>query len=127
MLSQGAVMAVIPAKDIERANNFYTNTLGFTPEHSTPEGGTVFQAGDGTRFLVYPTSFAGTGQHTIAAFAVADLRQEVADLRSRGVTFNDYDFGETRTEDGIMTMGDFSSAWFTDPEDNIIAVSQGTM
>jgi catechol 2,3-dioxygenase-like lactoylglutathione lyase family enzyme len=124
MLNLSACMAVIPAKDMDRARNFYENTLGFKVDEATP-GGTVFLAGDNTRFFVYPTEYAGTGQHTIAAFRVSDVVADVADLRSRGVEFNDYDMGDLVTVDGIATLGDLKSAWFTDPEGNVIAISDG--
>ena len=39
--------------------------------------------------------------------------------------FEEYDFGETKTEDGIMTVpGMGSSAWFKDSESNIFELSE---
>ena len=54
-----------------------------------------------------------------------DLRGEVARLKGRGVTFEDYDFGEMKTVDGIMSdpVGGVT-AWFQDPDGNTIALVQ---
>jgi hypothetical protein len=47
------------------------------------------------------------------------------DLRSRGVVFEEYDFGEMgRTENGLMTMGNIKAAWFKDSESNILELSE---
>ncbi len=46
-------------------------------------------------------------------------------LRSRGVVFEEYDFGEMGgTENGLMKMGSTKAAWFKDSEGNIIELSQ---
>jgi hypothetical protein len=49
-----------------------------------------FQAGRGEIF-VYPSQFAGTSGATVLGLEVEDVRAAVADLRSRGVTFEQYD------------------------------------
>ncbi|MEO8570303.1 MAG: hypothetical protein ABI553_01265 [Chloroflexota bacterium] len=46
----------------------------------------------------------------------------MAELRGRGVTFEDYD--APRTEDGIATIGASRAAWFKDPHGNLLAVIQ---
>jgi hypothetical protein len=53
-------------------------------------------------------------------FAVADLRAAVADLRKRGVVFEEYDTPELKTIDGVADWGDRIAAWFKDTEGNII-------
>jgi len=54
---------------------------------------------------------------------VKDLRAEVAELRKRGVVFEDYDFGEARTVDGILDDEDGMTAWFKDSEGNVLALA----
>jgi hypothetical protein len=48
----------------------------------------------------------------------------VADLRSRGIVFEEYDFPGLKTVDGIAETGGVSAAWFKDTEDNTIGVVQ---
>jgi hypothetical protein len=48
----------------------------------------------------------------------------VADLRGKGVTFEDYDLPGLRTVNGIAELGDIRGAWFKDPEGNILSVVQ---
>jgi hypothetical protein len=45
-------------------------------------------------------------------------------LLSKGVVFEDYDFGEDfRTVDGVLVSPDGEkTAWFKDPEGNILAL-----
>jgi hypothetical protein len=43
-----------------------------------------------TLFSLYPTEFAGTAQHTLGAFMVRDVEATVAELRGKGVRFEDY-------------------------------------
>jgi hypothetical protein len=53
---------------------------------------------------------------------VPDVRAAVADLRSRGVVFEEYDFPGLKTVDGVADLGDGSAAWFKDTEGNIVGV-----
>jgi hypothetical protein len=55
---------------------------------------------------------------------VPDVRAAVADLRSRGIVFEEYDFPGLKTVDGIAETGGVSAAWFKDTEDNTIGVVQ---
>jgi catechol 2,3-dioxygenase-like lactoylglutathione lyase family enzyme len=123
MLQEGQVFASIPAADLARATAWYEEKLGLTPTMDMP-GGHMYQCGDGTAFVVYETSFAGTGQHTIAGWRVGDLAKEMAELRNRGVTFEDYDLPGLKTTDGVATMEGFSTAWFKDCEGNTLNISE---
>jgi catechol 2,3-dioxygenase-like lactoylglutathione lyase family enzyme len=54
---------------------------------------------------------------------VPDVRATVEGLRARGVTFEEYDFGDFKTVDGIMETPDgFANAWFKDGDGNIVGV-----
>ena len=124
MLSQRPVHSTIPASDVERAKRFYGETLGFPIVQEQP-GGVMFQAAEGTRFVVYPSPNAGASPNTIMGFAVDDIESEVTDLTNRGVVFERYDFPGLKTDDlGIATSGPTRSAWFKDTEGNILGVVQ---
>ena len=114
----------LPASDMDRAKAWYRDKLGLEPVDDTGDGGVWYETG-GARFLVYPSEFAGTNQATAAGFEVEDFDATMADLRSRGVVFEDYDFGEDfRTVDGVLALPDGGrGAWFKDSEGNILAVT----
>ena len=48
----------------------------------------------------------------------------IADLRRRGVVFEDYDFGEVKTVDGLADFGAAKAAWFKDSEGNTYELSE---
>jgi predicted enzyme related to lactoylglutathione lyase len=119
-----AVAATLPASDMDRALAFYKATLGLEPFQQEPDGSARYQVGD-TMFLLYPSEYAGTNKATAAGFQVEDLDSVVAELRSRGIEFQEFDYGEMKTVDGILAMPDGSrGAWFNDTEGNIIGLVQ---
>jgi len=111
----------IAVSDIDRAREFYEQTLGFTPSTVGP-GGVFYPAGGATRFLVYPSGDAGSNRATYIGFEVKDIEAEVADLKGRGITFEHYE-GFTNA-DGIADTGPIRAAWFRDPDGNIVGVVQ---
>jgi catechol 2,3-dioxygenase-like lactoylglutathione lyase family enzyme len=123
MLEDFEFWATLPAADFERAKRFYRDTLGLTPVKETEQWAT-YRAGSGY-FQLYPTSSAGTAQHTLGGWVVPDLRAAVDELRARGVVFEEYDFPGLKTENAIANLSDVElAAWFKDSEGNILALSQ---
>jgi catechol 2,3-dioxygenase-like lactoylglutathione lyase family enzyme len=123
-LSEFPVYAVLPAADFERAKAWYRDKLGLTPSHE--EGPNAwFRSADGTWFILTSSQYAGTAQNTAAGFTVKGIESVLDDLRSRGVEFLEYDFGEMgKTENGLMTMGPYKAAWFKDSEGNVLELSE---
>ena len=78
-------------------------------------GGIIYRSGD-SDFSLYPTEYAGTAQHTLGAFMVGDVEAAVADLRGKGVSFEEYDLPGLKTVNGIAELGGIKGAWFKDPE-----------
>ena len=118
------VSTMLAAADLARARAWYRDRLGFGDP--TEYGAEVlgYSSGGGW-FEVYRTQFAGTAKNTVGAWNVKDLRAEMAALRERGVRFEDYDFGEVKTVDGVMADPSGGlNAWFTDSEGNILALVQ---
>ena len=48
----------------------------------------------------------------------------MADLRKRGVVFEDYDLPGLKTVNGVVELDTMKGAWFTDTEGNIISLSE---
>jgi predicted enzyme related to lactoylglutathione lyase len=122
MLCEFPTYPTIPASDLSRARHFYEDTLGLDADQVTPAG-VMYRTKDSAIF-VYPSTFAGTNKATAAGFQVKDLRATVAELKSRGVRFEEYDMGEMKTVDSIIDSPDGPAAWFKDTEGNIIGLFQ---
>jgi hypothetical protein len=75
-------------------------------------------------FLLFSSYRAGTAQHQLAAWVVEDLEAEVAELRGRGVVFEEYDYPGLRTVNGVATTPAGKAAWFKDSEGNTLTMTQ---
>jgi catechol 2,3-dioxygenase-like lactoylglutathione lyase family enzyme len=130
MLKDGTVATRLPAQDLARAKAFYADALGLHPTEERP-GGLRYRCAAG-EFVLFASAGAPSGDHTQMAFEVDDLDATVADLRSRGVTFEEYDTPGFTTTGGIADIeGNYPSkgnaergAWFRDSEGNLIGVGQ---
>jgi catechol 2,3-dioxygenase-like lactoylglutathione lyase family enzyme len=108
---------------MERARKFYEETLGLEVMRDDPMG-PMYKCGEGTALMVYESAGAGTSEATYAAFKVDDLDAEMEDLRGKGVEFEDYDMPGLKTVDGIAEDGGMRTAWFKDPDGNILAIGE---
>jgi catechol 2,3-dioxygenase-like lactoylglutathione lyase family enzyme len=125
MLSDASIYPTIPATDLERARRCYAETLGLTPSEENP-GGLFYDGAGGTRFLLYPSGGSASGAHTQIGFDVADLDAEMADLRARGATFEEYDVPGLKTVDGVADMDGVRGAWLKDSEGNLLGIAEIT-
>ena len=123
MLQEFPMYAYIPAKDVARARQFYEGKLGFRATQEVA-GGVVYEFKDKTACFLYPTSNAGTSKASQAFWQVDDIEREVAELKGRGVTFEDYDMPGEKSASGVITAGGARAAWFKDTEGNILAIIQ---
>ena len=123
MLQDSPMYAYIPAKDVARARKFYEQKLGFKPKHEAANG-VVYEFGEHTSCFLYQTPNAGTSKASQAFWQVHDVEREVAELRARGVEFEDYDMPGQKSANGVVTAGGAKAAWFKDSEGNIMAVIQ---
>jgi catechol 2,3-dioxygenase-like lactoylglutathione lyase family enzyme len=102
MLQSSSVAARLPAQDLERARAFYADQLGLEPIEERP-GGLLYRCGHG-EFALFESNGAPSGAHTQMAWEVADLDAAVAQLKSRGVVFEEYDLPGLTTVDGIAEV-----------------------
>jgi predicted enzyme related to lactoylglutathione lyase len=125
-LTDARLVANIPARDIGRAMQWYEEKLGLKRMMDLGVAGQLYQTG-GVFWLMYETSAAGTGKHTVASWVVPSIEDAVRDLRAKGVEFEEYDMGEQgpTTQDGVARGPDGgASAWFKDSEDNVLAITE---
>ena len=125
MLKDLEIVAVLPAKDIVRARNYYLDVLGLEPADTMDEENLLYRCGKGTAFLLYQTDNAGTAKNTQMGWVTGDIGAEMQDLRSRGVVFEEYDFPGLKTDNGIASTPAGKVAWFLDSEGNILNISEG--
>jgi catechol 2,3-dioxygenase-like lactoylglutathione lyase family enzyme len=118
MLKKGHLHTALPVQDLDRARAFYSEQLGLEPAQDNP-GGLLYRVDDGGEFLLYQSPHR-PGGHTQLHVNVADVLAAVGELKTRGVTFEDYDY----TVDGVATTGPHRSAWFKDSEGNLIGLMQ---
>ena len=122
MLTTAPIRAYIPVSNLQRARRFYEKTVGLEPGEEYG-GGVIYRCG-GVEVFMYPTPNAGTSKASQAFWQVNDIEAEVAELRARGVVFEEYDMPGIKMRNSIATGGGAKTAWFKDSEGNIMAVSQ---
>jgi len=122
MLGSKNAGATLAVSDLERAREFYENTLGLEPLQEDP-GSVVYKSGNSV-LLVYPSEYAGTNQATAATWAVGDdFDATVEGLRAKGVTFEHYDdLPDTTREGDVHVMGGLKGVWLKDPDGNILSL-----
>lgn len=123
MLQNYPVHPTIPASDLERARQFYAEKLGLNPESEDP-GGLFYRCGEGTRFLLFTSQGQASGTHTQMGWVVDNIESEVAELKRRGVVFEEYDTPYLKTVNSVAVVGPSKAAWFKDSEGNLHGVIQ---
>jgi catechol 2,3-dioxygenase-like lactoylglutathione lyase family enzyme len=130
VLTNSHIAARLPAQDLDRARAFYRDKLALEPVEERP-GGLLYKGASGS-FALFASNGAPSGEHTQLAFTVDDIEAVVADLRARGVVFEEVDVPGLRTVDGIAEVaGNYPSvgigeraAWFRDSEGNLLGIGQ---
>jgi predicted enzyme related to lactoylglutathione lyase len=129
MLSNSPVSPILPCVDIDGAKRFYGEILGLEevpmPNSEMAQGAAVYVCGQGTMLYIYTSETPTKADHTAVVWMVDDLDTEVTKLAEKGVTFEQYDMPGIKTDDrGIAVHDEIKSAWFKDPEGNILSINQ---
>lgn len=119
------ISAVLTSTDLVRSQEFYEQQVGLTLSPETIPNHLLFESPDGSTLLVYGRPGDNKADHTQVRLWSHDIDSDVRDLASRGVVFEDYDFPQLTTVGHIATTaGVGRSAWFKDPDGNILALYQ---
>src|SRR3569833_793127 len=89
MLKHARIEARIPTQDLARARRWYAEKLGLDPVEERP-GGLRYEGAAGV-FCLFASAGASDGSFTQMGFYVDDIEAAVADLRARGVMFEEYE------------------------------------
>jgi catechol 2,3-dioxygenase-like lactoylglutathione lyase family enzyme len=131
MLKDGRVATRLPAQDLERARRFYADKLGLEPSEERP-GGLLYRCETG-EFALFGSAGTSPATFTQMAWDVDDIEAVVAELKGRGVVFEEVDIPGLETVDGIADVsGNYPSkggkgeraAWFRDSEGNMLGIGQ---
>jgi catechol 2,3-dioxygenase-like lactoylglutathione lyase family enzyme len=123
VLAATQVTCMLPVKDLARARRFYEDGLRLPPLGARPDGKFVYRCG-GTEIALFPKPEGTKAEHTALSFKVADIVAAIAELKSRGVAFDDYDLPDFRTVGHVCVLGSEKAAWFRDPEGNILCLHE---
>lgn len=119
MLRTVDAVPMLAVRDLQVARNFYETLLGLEFVEQEGDEVLVFRSGK-TLINVYRSQFAGTNRATALSWQVQDLDAEMRELRSRGITFEHYDLPGLRREGDVHIAEGFRTAWFKDPDGNIL-------
>ena len=110
--------------DLPAAKAFYGQTLGLDVEEVA--AGLTLKIAGGNGTLIYPKDDHTPATYTILNFPIQDIEQAVDELRSKGVTFEQYVnmTDERGIARGLATGRGPDIAWFKDPAGNILSVLQ---
>jgi catechol 2,3-dioxygenase-like lactoylglutathione lyase family enzyme len=122
-LADAKVATRLPARDLERARQFYADKLGLEPAEERP-GGLLYRCGGG-EFALFESAGGSPGTFTQMGFSVDDFHATVADLEARGLTFAE-EYGIVDVEGNYPSKGGRGerAIWFRDSEGNLLGIGQ---
>lgn len=109
--------------DLQKAKQFYSETLGVTVVDN-PMGLIELHLAGGSHILVYPKPNHEPATYTILNFQVLNINETVDALIKKGITFEQYG-GQIKTDEKGIAHGNGHGpniAWFKDPAGNILSV-----
>ena len=122
MLGDSEAIATIAVKDLTTARKFYEGTLGLELTRATGTEALTFRTGR-SELIVYRSQYAGTNKATAVNWRVGSQIDAIAKtLAAKGVVFEHYDLPGLTQKGDVHAFGDLKSAWFKDPDGNIIAL-----
>lgn len=122
MFEPTTVFSSFSVVDALQAREFYRGMLGL---EVVDEGyGSTIHLPGGTTLFFYPKGEAHVpATYTILNFVVTDIDAAVAELKHRGMSFDQNEYTDNLgIQRGIMSARGPDQAWFKDPSGNILSV-----
>jgi catechol 2,3-dioxygenase-like lactoylglutathione lyase family enzyme len=133
LLNNAPALSGFSVADIDRARDFYGQTLGLEvaeiPLGTGPDvpHGLELRLAAGTRIRIYPKADHQPATFTILTFLVPDIDAAVDELVGRGVRFEHYTTGTPTDARGIHRNPSVQPvAWFKDPAGNTLSLNEDT-
>jgi catechol 2,3-dioxygenase-like lactoylglutathione lyase family enzyme len=119
MLNAKKALSSFSVNDIQKARDFYGNTLGL--EVSGGAEGTLVLSE--TKTMIYPKPNHQPATFTVLNFPVDSVEKAVDELGKRGVRFEVYNEPNLKTDARGISRGNGPTiAWLKDPAGNILSV-----
>jgi catechol 2,3-dioxygenase-like lactoylglutathione lyase family enzyme len=124
LLAEAAPVSFILTANRATAKPFYAGALGLTIL-AEDDFAVTFALAGGARVRLTDLPGHEAQGHTVLGWAVPDIRAGVAELKAKGVTFTIYE-GFGQDADGVWSPpgGGAQVAWFTDPDGNVLSLTQ---
>ena len=124
MFQETIAFSSFAVNDLETARRFYGQSLGLDATDVPGMKGLLqLNLAGGAKVLVYPKPDHAPANFTVLNFPVESVERAVAALAERGVRFEIYRDGPTKTDAKGISIGDGPRiAWFRDPSGNILSV-----
>jgi len=123
MLKDKTSSAIVAVDDLERARDFYTDTLGLELDGDDMDGVLSYKTGD-TFLVVYQSGGVRPGTGNAVAWSAGDDVEAIAEaLRAKGVTLEEYPDLGMDIDRGVHKADGFTGIWFKDPSGNILHVN----
>src|ERR1700733_14951218 len=122
MLGSSHIVAFAATTDLHRARAFYEQVLGLpVAEHN--DFACVLDA-NGTMLRITATPEVRQAGYTVLGWRVTDITAAIRGLDARGVFFLRYDGMDQDSYCVRTAPGGDKVAWFTDPDGNVLSLTQ---
>ena len=124
MLRGSQAFSSFSVNDLQKAKEFYSNTLGLDISE-VPEMPDLLslRLGDASEVILYSKPDHTPATFTVLNFPVDTIDEVVEELTGRGVQFEHYDREDIKTDEKGISRGTGTQvAWFRDPAGNILSV-----
>ena len=122
MPTPGSLIGFVPITDADRAKAFYADVLGLTFVQDDGFALVFHSGGNMVRLVRMPS--VTPAQFTILGWEATTIEDDVKALTAKGVSFVRFSFFK-QDKLGIWTAPNGNKvAWFTDPDGNVLSVSQ---
>jgi catechol 2,3-dioxygenase-like lactoylglutathione lyase family enzyme len=122
VLKNARVAARIPTQDLERARRFYSEKLGLEPDEER-DGGLLYRFANG-EFALFASAGSSPGTFTQMGWEVDDIEATVADLKSRGVEFENEEIADIEGNYPSKGGKGERAVWLRDSEGNMLGIGQ---
>ncbi|HSX28424.1 MAG TPA: VOC family protein [Candidatus Saccharimonadales bacterium] len=125
MLKDAPAMVSFSIDNLEKAKEFYSNTLGLNVDDNMASGVLMLTLAGGVQVMAYVKATHQPATYTLLNFTVNDIVKSIKELTAKGVEFLHYDQPDLKTDkNGVVDYGMMKIAFFNDPAGNNHAVME---
>jgi len=122
MIVQNPIIVFIPTKDAVRARAFYEGQLGL--RFVSDDTFAIVMDANGVMVRIVRVGDFTPAAFTILGWQVEDIHKTIAEMNGKGLQFTRYPYFEQSIDAVWTSPGGAKVAWFTDPDGNVLSLSQ---